>query len=101
MTEGFLPRLNKVLLILIVLTAVIPLTYHALPGRSEKVSQDKMIAEAEADLADAYMMKDRLSSEVTLLENDGEYRGMFARDRVDRGYMAKDETIFRLIPRKQ
>jgi cell division protein FtsB len=98
---GFLPRLNKVLLILIVGTAVIPLTYRALPGLGEKVSQDKMITDAETELAEANMIKDRLTREVTLLQNDGEYLGMFARDRVDRGYMKPGETIFRLTPRKQ
>ncbi|MEO6738749.1 MAG: septum formation initiator family protein [Chthoniobacteraceae bacterium] len=80
---------------------MIPLTYRALPGLSEKVSQDKMIAAAEAELAGANMIKDRLNREVTLLTNDGEYLGMFARDRVDRGYMKPGETIFRLTPRKQ
>ena len=47
------------------------------------------------------MIKDRLTREVTLLSNDGEYLGMFARDRVDGGYMKPGETIFRLAPRKQ
>ena len=99
--EGFLPRLNKVLLALIVGTAVIPLTYRALPGLGEKVSQDKLIAAAEVELAEANMLKDRLTREVTLLTNDGDYLGMYARDRVDRGYMKGGETIFRLTPRKQ
>ena len=98
--EGFLPRLNKVLLILIVGTAVIPLTYRALPGLGEKVTQDKMIADAESELAEANMIKDRLNREVTLLQNDPEFLGMFARDRVDRGFMKTGETIFRLTPKK-
>jgi cell division protein FtsB len=97
---GFLTRLNRILLALIVGTAVIPLTYRALPGQSEKLSQDKMIAAAESELAEANMIKARLTREVTLLTNDGEYLGMFARDRVDRGYMKPGETIFRLTPRK-
>ena len=99
--ERFFPRLNKVLIALIVAIAVIPVTYRALPGLDEKVSQDNMIAAAEAELAEANMIKDRLAREVTLLSNDGEYLGMFARDRVDRGYMKPGETIFRLTPRKQ
>ena len=74
----FLSRLNKILLALIVATAVIPLTLRALPGRSEKVAQDKMIAAAEAELAEANMVKDRLTREVTLLTNDGDYLGLFA-----------------------
>ena len=97
----FLSRLNKILLALIVATAVIPLTLRALPGRSEKVAQDKMIAAAEAELAEANMIKDRLTREVTLLTNDGEYLGLFARDKVDRGYMKTGENIFRLAPRQQ
>lgn len=97
----FLSRLNKILLALIVATAVIPLTLRALPGRSEKVAQDKMIATAEAELAEANMIKDRLTRELTLLTNDGEYLGLFARDKVDRGYMKAGETIFRLAPRQQ
>ena len=99
--EGFLSRLNKVLIALIIATAVIPLTYRALPGLCEKVSQDQMIAAAEAELAEANMIKDRLTREVTLLTNDGEYLGLFARDKVDRGYMKAGETIFRLAPRQQ
>lgn len=98
---GFLSRLNKILLALIVATAVIPLTLRALPGRSEKAAQDKMIATAESDLAEANMIKDRLTREVTLLMNDGEYLGLFARDKVGRGYMKAGETIFRLAPRQQ
>ena len=94
-----LTRLNKILLALIVATAVVPLTYRALPGLSEKASQDKMIAAAEAELAEANMIKDRLTREVTLLTNDGEYLGLFARDKVDRGYMKTGETIFRLAPK--
>jgi len=33
--------------------------------------------------------------------NDGEYLGLFARDKVGRGYMKAGETIFRLAPRQQ
>jgi cell division protein FtsB len=99
--ERFLPRLNKILLAFIVATAVIPLTRRSLPGQNEKVSQDKMIAAAEAELAEANMQKDRLTREVTLLTHDGEYLGLFARDKVDRGYMKAGETIFRLAPRQQ
>jgi cell division protein FtsB len=60
-----------------------------------------MIATAESDLAEANMIKDRLTREVTLLMNDGEYLGLFARDKVGRGYMKPGETIFRLAPRQQ
>ena len=99
--EGFCPRLNKILIALIVATLVLKFSYRALPGLSEKASQDKMIAAAEAELAEANMIKDRLTREVTLLTNDGEYLGLFARDKVDRGYMKAGETIFRLAPRQQ
>ncbi len=94
--EGFLARLNKVLIVLIVAVAVVPLTYRALPGVSEKASQDKMLAEMEAKLDKARMVHSRLTREITLLRNDGEYLGLFARDGVNPGYMKTGETIFRL-----
>ena len=96
----FLSRLNKVLLALIVATAVIPLTLRALPGRSEKVAQDKMIAAAEAELEEARMINSRLAREVSLLRNDSEYLSLFARDAVNPGYMKPGETIFRLSQRQ-
>ena len=98
---GFLPRLNKVLVALIVAAAVVPLTYRALPGVSEKASQDKMLVATEAELADARMINSRLTREVALLRNDSEYLSIFARDAVNPGYMKPGETIFRLAPRQQ
>ena len=97
--EGFLARLNKVLIALIVAAAVVPLTYRALPGVSEKASQDKMLAAAEAELEEARMINSRLAREVSLLRNDSEYLSLFARDAVNPGYMKPGETIFRLAPK--
>lgn len=85
---------------MIVAAAVIPVTYHSLPGRSEKVAQDKLIAQADAELAEANMVRTHLSREVTLLSNDGDYLAVFARDRVDQGYMKAGETVFRLTPQR-
>ena len=98
--ESFLSRLNKVLIALIIAAAVVPLTYRALPGVSEKASQDKMLAAAESELEEARMINNRLTREVTLLRNDGEYLSLFARDGVNPGYMKTGETIFRLAPRQ-
>jgi cell division protein FtsB len=98
---SILPRLNKVLVALIVAVAVVPLTYRALPGVSEKMRQDAQIASAEAELADARMVNSRLTREVTLLRNDSEYLSIFARDAVNPGYMKPGETIFRLPPRQK
>jgi cell division protein FtsB len=55
----------------------------------------------EARLEDARMLNKRLAREVNLLQNDPEYLGMFARDRVNPGYMKEGETIFRFAPRSQ
>ncbi len=98
--ERFLTRLNKILVALIVAAAVIPLTYRALPGVSEKAAQDKQLAAAEAELDEARMINSRLTREVTLLRNDSEYLSIFARDAVSPGYMKPGETIFRLAPRQ-
>ena len=97
--EHFFSRLNKLLIALTVAAAVVPLTYRALPGVSEKASQDKMLAAAEAELEEARMINSRLTREVTLLRNDSEYLSLFARDAVNPGFMKPGETIFRLAPR--
>jgi cell division protein FtsB len=99
--ERFLSRLNKVLLALIVTAAVIPLTYRVLPGVSEKARQDEMLTTMEAQLEDARMVNSRLTREITLLRNDGEYLSLFARDAVTPGYMKPGETIFRLSPHQR
>ena len=78
---------------------MVPLTYRSLPGVSEKASQDKMLAAAEAELEEARMINSRLAREVSLLRNDSEYLSLFARDAVNPGYMKPGETIFRLAPR--
>ena len=99
--ERFFPRLNKVLVALTVAAAAIPLTYHALPGVSEKVRQDEMLTAMETQLDESRMINSRLAREVTLLRNDSEYLSLFARDAVNPGYMKPGETIFRLTQRPQ
>lgn len=98
--ENFLFRLNRILVVLIVAAAAIPLVYRSLPGVSEKIAQDRQIAAVEAELDDARMINSRLTREVTLLRNDSEYLSVFARDAVNPGYMKPGETIFRITPKQ-
>jgi cell division protein FtsB len=98
--ERWCPRLNKFLVALTVTVIVLRVTYQVLPGVSEKNTQDKQITEAEAELDSARMINNRLTREVNLLRNDSEYLSLFARDKVDRGYMKAGETIFRIAPRQ-
>ncbi len=88
-----------ILVTLIVAAIVIRVTYRALPGMSEKVRQDEMLATMETQLDEARMINCRLTREVTLLRNDSEYLSLFARDAVNPGYMKPGETIFRLSQR--
>ena len=99
--ERFLSRLNKVLLVLIVAVALVPLSYRVMPGVSEKVRQDEMLSAAEAQLEEARMVNNRLAREVTLLRNDSDYLGLHARDKINPGYMKPGETIFRLSAKTQ
>lgn len=95
--ERFLSRLNKVLIVLTICAATIPLSNYAIPGLAEKVAQDIELALLEEELEVAQTVNTRLVREVAaLVNNDSEYLAMFARDRVDPGYMADGETIFRL-----
>ena len=96
--ERILARFNKILLVLIVAGVVVPLTYRSLPVVKEKAVQSAKLAELEARLDDARMLNKRLAREVNLLQHDPEYLGIFARDRVNPGYMKEGETIFRFGP---
>jgi cell division protein FtsB len=71
-----------------------------MPGVTEKARQDQLLTEMESQLDEARMVNKRLSGEVTMLRNDPEFLGLFARDSVDPGYMKPGETIFRLSVRK-
>jgi len=99
--ECFLSRLNKVLLVLIAVGVALPLSYRSLPVVKEKAVQDTRLVEMEGRLEDARMLNKRLAREVNLLQNDAEYLGIFARDRVNPGYMKEGETIFRFAPQGQ
>jgi cell division protein FtsB len=96
--ERFLSRLNKILIVLTIGAAAIPLSYRAMPGVKEKAAQDEALAALDSQLDEARMLNKRLAGEVNMLRNDPEYLGLFARDLVDPGYMEPGETIFRLTP---
>ena len=96
--ERYLSRLNKVLLVLTLGAAAIPLSNRVMPGVKEKAVQDAALAAVESQLEEARMLERRLTTEVNMLRNDPEYLGLFARDSVDPGYMNPGETIFRLVP---
>jgi cell division protein FtsB len=93
--ERHLSRLNKVLVVLIAAGVTVPVAYRSLPVVREKTVQENALAAAEANLEETRMLYKRLAREVDLLQNDPEFIGMFARDRVSPGYMAAGETIFR------
>jgi cell division protein FtsB len=99
--ERFLARLNRVLIVLTIAAAAIPFSNYITPSLKEKEEQDKMLAQVEGQLEEAQVLNIRLGREVAALRNDPEYLGMFARDRVDPGFMRPGETIFRLGPRRQ
>ena len=98
--ERLLSRVNKVLIVLTVAVALVPLIYRLMPGTDEKKEQERMLREIQEKLDSAQMMQNRLKSEVTMLQNGGELLGIYARDGVEPGYMAEGETIFRLPPKR-
>ena len=93
--ERTLSRLNKVLLALIALAVVIPFTYRALPIVREKRAMEGAVADAEARLEELRMQRQHKQRVVTFLKNDPEFLGLYLRDLLRPGYMAKGETIFR------
>ena len=94
--ERIWSKLNKCLGVLIAVGVVLPFAYRSLPVVREKSAQDARLAELEARLEDARMNHRRLSREVDLLHTDSEYLALFARDKLDPGFMKEGETIFRL-----
>jgi cell division protein FtsB len=88
-------RLNQILIVLIAVVLAAPIAYQKLPLVREKALQETELASAEAQLEETRMLHARLTKEVSLLETDPEYLGVFARDLVDPGYMDRGETIFR------
>ena len=97
--ERNLSRLNKILLALIAFGIVTPLAYQVLPIVKEKSTMQAALADAEKKVELARMKRNRFKREVTLLKIDPDYLGLFARDILGKGYMAKGETIFQ-FPRE-
>lgn len=78
---------------------LIPLLYQSLPVVKEKAVQDVKIAKMESELEQARQLNARRAREVHLIQNDPEYAGIIARDRLD--LMKEGETIFRMERRLQ
>lgn len=92
-------RLNRALCIFIAVGVLIPLLYQSLPVVKEKAVQDVKIAKMESELEQARQLNARRAREVHLIQNDPEYAGIIARDRLD--LMKEGETIFRMERRLQ
>jgi cell division protein FtsB len=87
-------RLNRALCIFIALGVLIPMLYQSLPMVKEKAVLDGRIAAMESKLEQVRMLNTRRTREVNLIQNDPEYAGIIARDRLD--LMREGETIFRM-----
>ena len=94
--EHFCSRINKLLLVLMVIGIAAPLTFRSLPVVKQKADQDAAIAVAETELALGNMERSRLERDVTLLQHDPEYLSILAHDLVNPGYMTPGVTIFQM-----
>jgi cell division protein FtsB len=97
-TEGIWPSLNKLVLVLILLCASVPVAYSFLPEVSKRKEQRQRIEALKIDLEHQKMQLARFEREETLLRRDPEFAGLVARDKLD--LMKDGETIYRLDPAK-
>jgi cell division protein FtsB len=96
--EGIWHSLNRFLLTLIVLSAIIPIGYAFLPEVKKRKEAEARNEELRLDIEDTRMQLAHFELEEKLLKTDPEYVGIFARDLL--GLMDKGETIYRLDPPK-
>ncbi len=93
-TSGIWHSLNRFVLTLIVLAALIPIGYSFLPEVNKRKEQDLRIEELKAAVESQRLNLLRHQREENLLKHDREYVSLIARDRLD--LMKEGETIFRL-----
>lgn len=96
--EGIWHSLNKLLLVLIVLSASVPVAYSFLPEVTKHKEQSQRIETLKAELERQKVQLARFEREENLLRRDPEYAGLYARDKLD--LMKDGETIYRLDPVK-
>jgi cell division protein FtsB len=92
--EGIWHSLNKLVLVLILLCASIPIAYSFLPEVSKRKEQRERIESLKTELERQKMNFARVEREEMLLRRDPEYAGLIARDKLD--LMKDGETIYRL-----
>jgi cell division protein FtsB len=89
-------RFNVFLGVALAAGLVVVIAYQNLPWVKEKEAQDARVAQLEDAVAKGNMMNRRLNGEIVRLQNDPEYLGVFARDRLVPGFMKSGERIFRV-----
>lgn len=92
--EGIWHSLNKLVFVLIVLCAAIPIAYSFLPEVSKRKEQRDRIEVLKAELERQKMQLARFEREEMLLRRDPDYAGLIARDKLD--LMKEGETVYRL-----
>ena len=92
--EGIWHSLNKLVLVLIFLSASVPVAYSFLPEVSKRKEQRQRIETLTAELERQKIQLARFTREETALRRDPEYAGLYARDKLD--LMKEGETIYRL-----
>ena len=97
-TRGIWHSLNRFLLVLIVLSAAVPVAYSFLPEVKKRKDQQARLEELKAEVDKQRMLLARYQREENLLKHDPEYLGVIARDRLD--LMKDGEIIYRLDPPK-
>ena len=91
---GLWTLLNRVLLTLIVLTALSIVVYRFLPETSKRREQTARVVALKADVEKEEQENARATREADLLTRDKEYVGLIARDRLD--LVGEGEKVYRL-----
>ena len=93
-SRGFWHYLNRLLIVLIVLTLMATIGYRCLPEVAKRRDQQTRIDQLKSDVdAQRQLLTRNLRTE-ELLKHDPEYLALIARDRLD--LMKEGETIYRL-----
>lgn len=93
-SEGIWHSLNRFLLTVIALAALVPIGVSFLPEIKKRKEAQSRIEELTAQVDNQRMLLVRLQREESLLKHDPEYVSLVARDRLD--LMKEGETIYRL-----